>query len=336
MSDRSRSRSRSRSKEKGRSGSKEKGRSGSKDKGKSGSEEEKEEIYEVEEIRDKRRGEDDDWLYYVKWVGWDSDTNTWEPREHLAEDCKEKLDEFERRWKKRQERKEEKRADEKKKRKEERRQRELKAAARFSLKHDSDGEGVDYQRAIEKSKERKTRVASESESDGSDGERERKRREEREERKKRLGAKTGLDRILEKKDRGEKEPPKDRADKKKPRYFRDIRPVKILGVTTEPGELHFYVEWDSGMEPGLVSKKEAYKKIPDMCLAYYESKLIWRDKPVAEKVAEVANGLGGVAIGEKVEDKAEEKEEKEEKEEVKTSVVENGAAAAAPALHSYS
>jgi len=90
------------------------------------------------------------------------------------------------------------------------------------------------------------------------------------------------------------------------------------------------------MEPGLVSKKEAYKKIPDMCLAYYESKLIWRDKPVAEKVAEVANGLGGVAIGEKVEDKAEEKEEKEEKEEVKTSVVENGAAAAAPALHSYS
>ena len=26
------------------------------------------------------------------------------------------------------------------------------------------------------------------------------------------------------------------------------------------------------MEPGLVSKKEAYKKIPDMCLAYYESK----------------------------------------------------------------
>jgi len=281
----------------------------------------------VEEIRDKRRGEDGEWLYYVKWVGWESDTNTWEPREHLAEDCKEKLEDFEKRWKKRQERKEEKRAEEKKRRKEERRQRELKAAARFSLKHDSDGEGVDYQRAIEKSKERKAKVASESESDGSDGERERKRREEREERKKRLGAKTGLDRILEKKDRGERDQPRDRGDKKKPRYFRDIRPVKILGVTTEPGELHFYVEWDSGMEPGLVSKKEAYKKIPDMCLAYYESKLIWRDKPVAEKVAEVANGVGGVALAEKAEDKAEEKEE------AKTSAVENGAA---PALHSYS
>ena len=84
----------------------------------------------MEEIRDKRRGDDGDWLYYVKWVGWDSDTNTWEPVEHLAEDCKEKLEDFERRWKKRQERKEEKRMEEKKKRREERRQKELKAAAR--------------------------------------------------------------------------------------------------------------------------------------------------------------------------------------------------------------
>ena len=50
--------------------------------------------------------------------------------EHLAEDCKEKLEDFERRWKNRQERKEEKRMEEKKKRKEERRQKELKAAAR--------------------------------------------------------------------------------------------------------------------------------------------------------------------------------------------------------------
>ena len=52
MSDRSKSRSRSRSK------SREKSEEGSGD----------EEIYEVEEIRDKRRGDDGDWLYYVKWV----------------------------------------------------------------------------------------------------------------------------------------------------------------------------------------------------------------------------------------------------------------------------
>ena len=65
MSDRSKSRSRSRSRS----------RSKSRDKTEEGSGDE--EIYEVEEIRDKRRGDDGDWLYYVKWVGWDSDTNTW-------------------------------------------------------------------------------------------------------------------------------------------------------------------------------------------------------------------------------------------------------------------
>ena len=50
--------------------------------------------------------------------------------------------------------------------------------------------------------------------------------------------------------------------------------------------------------------------------------------PFKLPAAEVANGVGGVALAEKAEDKAEEK-----KEEAKTSAVENGAA---PALHSYS
>ena len=50
----------------------------------SGSEEEGE--YEVEAIRDKQY-QDGQWVYLIKWKGWDSDTNTWEPKEHL-EDCK--------------------------------------------------------------------------------------------------------------------------------------------------------------------------------------------------------------------------------------------------------
>ena len=49
--------------------------------------------------------------------------------EHF-DDCKEKLEDFERKWKKRQERKDERRKEEKQKLREERRQRELKAAAR--------------------------------------------------------------------------------------------------------------------------------------------------------------------------------------------------------------
>merc|ERR1711962_1419175 len=214
---------------------------------------------------------------------------------HLAEDCKEKLEDFERRWKKRQERKEEKRMEEKKRRKEERRQKELKAAARFSLKHDSDGEGapVDFKDfGKEKSRVRKM---SESDSD-SDGEREKMRE-------------------------------KDRKEDRKPKYYRDIKPVKILGVTTEPGDLHFYVEWDSGMEPGLVSKKEAYKKIPDMCLAYYESKLIWKDappKPVKEE-AEMANGVNNVNLGETKKEEGVKTEVKE-----KSNGVENGNTSSPP------
>ena len=46
------------------------------------------------------------------------------------------------------------------------------------------------------------------------------------------------------KDRGRD---RDKKEDRKPKYYRDIKPVKILGVTTEPGDLHFYVEWDSGV-----------------------------------------------------------------------------------------
>ena len=97
----------------------------------------------------------------------------------------------------------------------------------------------------------KSRVkkVSDSESD-SDGEREKRREREREERKKK---KTPLDMMMEKKrenegglkDRGRD---KDKKEDRKPKYYRDIKPVKILGVTTEPGDLHFYVEWDSGVK----------------------------------------------------------------------------------------
>ena len=121
---------------------------------------------------------------------------------------------------------------------------------RFSLKHDSDGEGapVDFKDfGKEKSRVRKM---SESDSD-SDGEREKRRERERQERKEKK--KSPLDKMLELKNDREggssrdKMREKDRKEDRKPKYYRDIKPVKILGVTTEPGDLHFYVEWDSGV-----------------------------------------------------------------------------------------
>ena len=52
--------------------------------------------------------------------------------------------------------------------------------------------------------------------------------------------------------------------------------MRILGVTRELGELHFFVERPGLVEPVLVPKREAYKQFPDLCLNYFESKLIWR------------------------------------------------------------
>ena len=121
------------------------------------------------------------------------------------------------------------------------------------------------------------------------------------------------------------------------------------------------------MEPGLVSKKEAYKKIPEMCLAYYESKyvlifcafilsrgnlrgtveltlilrLIWRDtspKPVKEE-AEISNGVKNVVLSKTKSEEGGVKTEAKDAEKTKPVENEGGAApprAPTPVLHSYS
>ena len=73
----------------------------------------------------------------------------------------------------------------------------------------------------------------------SDGEREKRREREREERKKK---KSPLDLMMERKkerEGGMKDSGREREKKedRKPKYYRDIKPIKILGVTTEPGNL---------------------------------------------------------------------------------------------------
>ena len=83
----------------------------------------------------------------------------------------------------------------------------------------------------------------------SDGEKEKRREREREERKKK---KSPIDLMMERKkerEGGMKDSGREREkkDDRKPKYYRDVKPIKILGVTTEPGDLHFYVEWDSGV-----------------------------------------------------------------------------------------
>ena len=48
-------------------------------------------------------------------------------------------------------------------------------------------------------------------------------------------------------------------------------------MTTDPGELYFYIKWEGDkVEPGLIKAEEAYSKIPNMCLKFYESKLVYK------------------------------------------------------------
>ena len=100
------------------------------------------------------------------------------------------------------------------------------------------------------------------------------------------GGKSEKDKIV-RKESGKNKPPGDLMLPKRGNELeeagnrQDMTPVKILGVTTEPGDLHFFVDWGKpGMEASLVSKEDAYKKFPQMCLEYFESMLIWRDTSI--------------------------------------------------------
>ena len=275
----------------------------------SGSEgEDFEEAYEVEEIRDKQRGEDDEWLYYVKWVGWESDTNTWEPRAHL-EDAKEKLEEFEAKWRKRQDDKHERRRREKEERRRQRREKELRAAARYKMASDDEGGYGGYDRgSTEKKKSRPAMSSSDSDSGGEkDDEKRKEKRKKREEERERR--------------RAEKEKRREEERKRQPKFFRDIKPEKILGVTTDPGELYFYIKWEGDKaEPGLIKAKEAYNKIPNMCLKFYEKHLVW-DKMAPKPAAPAATESSEVKTDQKPEGGSEtdKKETSTEKEAASTS-----------------
>jgi len=222
-----------------------------------------EETYEVEEIRDKKRGNDGKYLYYVKWKGWESDTNTWEPYEHL-EDCPLLIEEFERRRRRYQEKKDKKR-EEREKKKQHRRERELKAAARFKAESDSDN---DFERSSRDTKKGKKENDDCRSSDGDSDD------------SKRSSKKEVVTKDVNKmsKHSGSKDRKDEKNQKRPPKFFRDLKPECILGMTADvgDGELYFYIKWkDDQADPGLVKAREAYQKIPMMCLKFYEKHVVW-------------------------------------------------------------
>ena len=73
--------------------------------------------------------------------------------------------------------------------------------------------------------------------------------------------------------------------KNKRKYFKDLIPVRIVGLTKDPPlpGIHFCIEFKkvedrgSPSDIGLIAAKEAYEKIPQMCLQFYEKHLVWNE-----------------------------------------------------------
>jgi len=230
-----------------------------------------EETYEVEEIRDKRRSLKNlgGVEYYVKWVGWDSDTNTWEPPEHL-ESCMGLVEQFEKKLARRKERREIKRKEEIQKREEKhqrRKEREIANVDKLKAADSSDSdepvkkdEGRDMNHNLVKVKNNSSGPAHDEKS--------------------KVKVKKSQKLFTEDSD-------SDSAQtKNKGKYFKDLTPVRIVGLTKDPPlpGLHFCIEFKkveekgSPSDIGLIAVKEAYEKIPQMCLQFYEKHLVWNEK----------------------------------------------------------
>jgi len=213
------------------------------------------ESYEVEEIQDKRKVVGGGWLYYVKWVGWPSNSNTWEPPEHL-ETCLHLVKEFERKVARKAEKKEA-RMREDKERKEMKlpktRQRELVNTLSEGLRDSSDKDHNDNQMKNIQNK----------------------------------GEKEGRKKLMHPKiissDSSDDEPEKRILSEKKFPSAQNQVLGRIVGVTKELDELYFYVEYkakdgEKVRSNELISAAEAYEKMPQMCMQFYEEHLLWSKK----------------------------------------------------------
>ena len=212
------------------------------------SDSEPEESYEVEEIRDKKKVVGGGWLYYVKWVGWESDTNTWEPPEHL-EACQSKVDEFERNFARKAERREARRVEEKEKKEKKNRQRRKREIAKAKRLKKCTSEKREKEKALGNYKKKRSNL------------------------------------VMVSSDSSTNEEKSSAPILPKGNYVKDQIPSRIIGVTREPpqAELYFYVEFQNsdGKVSGitdLISAKEAYEKIPQLCLQFYEKHLVWGEK----------------------------------------------------------
>jgi hypothetical protein len=225
-----------------------------------------EEIFEVEEIQDKRKraGKVE---YFIKWKNYTNEDNTWEPVDNL--DCSELIEQYERDHP--GEVKSVKsipRRSKDKRRGGESSQRSSSPAPKESVPMDTEQLADDTDSVKSIGKKRATdKSADLFDSLGSDT-------------KGRKASKNDKDDgVLDYQAAKVTVPKQSKTDG--PRGFaRNLEPDRILGATDSPGRLSFLVQWKDGTAD-LVPAEEANVKCPHVVIAFYQGRLTWHKTDAA-------------------------------------------------------
>lgn len=221
---------------------------------------EDEEIFEVEEIQ-KKRTRTGKVEYYIKWKGYSSADNTWEPIENL--ECPEIIEAFE--------------ANEKLKggatrstsKKEKTPKRAESPAESGDLKADKEDNSMDVEAPEPKPAKEKVKVNTAE-------------KEEPPQKKMKVNQIEVLDgncepQIYDLLD-GQSSNGKKKKKDTSPRGFeRGLTPEKILGATDSTGDLAFLVQWSDGTSE-LVPATEANLRCPQVVISFYQNRLTWHNK----------------------------------------------------------
>eukprot|EP00794_Sanderia_malayensis_P003793 gene3793-4316_t len=227
-----------------------------------------EEEYFVEKILDKRVNDNGVVEYFLKWKGFSSLDNTWEPEANL--NCVELLDEFNKNYvlqdaSSKDGSKEDESSEDK-----------------MEAKQNDTEEVVENSSAIEvveTASAATSNVENSHASPAKEGIPEEKPKKDKKEKKPDDTSKEVKEKESKKKSKVADEVPKKKKKSKAPvstGFDKGYRAQSILGATdTAGGELHFLISWANTNEAELVPARVANVKIPQMVIKFYEDRLIW-------------------------------------------------------------
>jgi len=233
----------------------------------SGSDGEEEE-YVVEKVVNKRTAKNGKVEYFLKWKGYDSSQNTWEPKENL--DCAELIDEFESQREKEKTKDEPPRKPKNSEKKKRRNSSSSNESSTVSSKKDDSSKD-------NKSKKRKADSEEKDKSLKDKNKEKEMEREKKEEKTKKDQARRMINdskKSDDENDKETKEKSSDKSDKSSP-FDNGLEADKIIGATDINGSVAFLVQWKNSNKAMLIPSKLARTKIPQLVIDFYEQRLTW-------------------------------------------------------------